>query len=151
MKEYEGYGIEFSPFLLKSDAYKILFDMIQKSDSDLKKDIEEFYESHKEGRSFQSIESSFCIFCEYGYKNKTTGLSGMEELLTEFINEQACNGKRRFVFEDWVIHVPAGIPETESDKKDYPTQDMITQILCKYAGPLYKKPLDVQWFDIHIN
>ena len=151
MKEYEGYGIEFSPFLLKSDAYKILFDMIQKSDSDLKTDLKEFYESNRTERSFLSLEDSFYDFCSDGYENKSTGRSGVYELLTEFINEQACNGKRRFVFEDWVIHVPAGIPETESDKKDYPTQDMITQILCKYAGPLYKKPLDVQWFDIHIN
>ena len=117
----------------------------------MKTDLKEFYESNRTERSFLSLEDSFYDFCSDGYENKSTGRSGVYELLTEFINEQACNGKRRFVFEDWVIHVPAGIPETESDKKDYPTQDMITQILCKYAGPLYKKPLDVQWFDIHIN
>lgn len=151
MQKYEGYGVDISKMTLKEAAYQNLYQMIQKSNSALREEITAYYEENKHDTPYLSEETAFYDFCEDWYENEANLGSGIEQVITDFINEQEFGNTPRFACEDYIIHVPANIPVDETDKAQFPTQNQIAEILRKYLSPLYKTTGNITWYIIHLD
>ena len=146
---YEGYGIALdSTVSWKDTACSDLLHMLKEKSSDLYSDVLDSYKANED--EYSSIEEFFGDYCEYDYSGEYGAESGMEGLLTAFINDQEFDGNHVFVYEDYVLHVPANIPENEEGLKKFPTRDMIRKIIREYINPLLQEDVPICWHKIRI-
>ena len=142
----EGYGIRTDTMRLKGNAYRNLLRMILDCKSSIGKQAVAFYK--RNSRRYKSLSDSFYDYCEETYRNKDFGWTGIEGVITDFINEQEFGGAPVFQNDEYAIYVMSFIPRDEKEKAKMPTREQIRKILTTYFSPLLKEPQGVGWIRV---
>ncbi len=144
MSNYYGYGIDTSSddFKLKPNAAKLLWEKAKNIGW-----IEEGYEDYCHDNDLDPNGGFEGEYIE-DYENEYTYNTGLEALLTDVINEFVDSVEKPFVYDDYVIIVPATIPANDAERASMLTQQKIREILAEYVNPLIEDPVVVGWYQV---
>ncbi len=149
MSTYYAYGINTYhddvwglQYKLKPNAAELLWKKAEKIDC-----IKEMYDEYCQDNGLdQDIESREGFIDDY--ENDTTYNTGLEALLVDVINEEIDPVEKPFVYDDYIIGVPATLPVNDAEKASMLTQQRIREILAEYLNPLIETPVVISWYTI---
>ena len=144
MSNYYGYGIDLSSddFKFKPTAEDILWEKAE--------GINWVLDAYSGYCQYNELDPEGGFYREFieDYENNMTLHTGIEAFLADVINELVDPVEKPFIYDDFVLCVPATIPKNEAEKASMLTQDQIRDILAEYVNPLIEKPVTVDWYKI---
>ena len=142
MTKYEGYGIDTSVVNYKDDACNILWNMTKDTPW-----VKEAYENYCEDNNLHKGEESQEAFIKDYERDVFDSSSGIEAFIADYLSN---GNKRPYVYDDYVIHIPATLPKDEEERNKLMTTTEIDKQIIDIFKPIVREDfkLNIGWHTI---
>ncbi len=138
-----GYGVDMSRAKFCNNAAQYV--MANLASESLKTDLLEFMTDNPE----LDAEEAVVEFVD-SYEDDIHCNTGLEAIIVRCINDNECNGRDEFLYEDHCIYVGARIPRNDADRSAMKTMEEIQSTLAKYLCPnVIETPISIESLEIH--